>query len=76
VVYVRYKDHVLFKDSDASQYRPFLRECVGWLDFEDSELVRVVWERFSMPDPPNEAMSRSTGLVIMKNAVLEYKRIA
>jgi len=75
VVYVRYRDHVLFKDSEASKYRPFIRECVGWLDFEDSELVRIVWERFAIPDPPENAGPRSTGLVILKKAVLEYRRI-
>jgi len=33
VIHVRYKDHVLFKDSDASQFRPWTRECIGWLDY-------------------------------------------
>lgn len=53
----------------------FIRECVGWLDYEDEEHIRVVWERFAMPDPPREAKPRATGLVILKKAVLEMRRI-
>jgi len=75
LVRVRYYDHVLFKDSDASQYRPWVRECVGWLDYEDDEYVRLVWERFAMPDPPNEAKPRATGLVILRKAIIEERRI-
>ena len=32
LVYIRYRDHVLFKDVDPSLYRPFIRETIGWLD--------------------------------------------
>jgi hypothetical protein len=76
VVYVRYKDHVLFKDSDASKYRPFIRECVGWLDYEDNECIRLVWERFAMPNPPDDARPRATGLVILKKSILEMRKAA
>src|SRR5437867_6261545 len=48
-VYIRYKDHVLFKDSDATLFRPWIRETVGWLDYQDNEFVRVVWERYAEP---------------------------
>jgi len=76
LVYVRYSDHVLFRDSDASQFRPWTRECIGWLDYEDSECVRIVWERFAMPDPPGESKPRATGLVILKKAIVEMRRVA
>ena len=75
IIYVRYKDHVLFRDMDSSTANPFTRECIGWLDFEGEDYVRIVWERFSMPDPPNEAKPRATGLVILKKALMEIRRI-
>ncbi len=75
IVICRYKDHVLFKDGDASKYRPWTRETVGWLDFEDKEYVRVVWERFSQPSVPDEARTRSTGLTILRSAILEIRRL-
>ena len=76
IVYVRYLDHVLFRDSEASQYAPWTRECMGWLDYEDQDYVRIVWERFAMPDPPNESKPRATGLVILRRAVVELRQVA
>jgi len=75
VVICRYKDHVLFKDTDASQYQPWTREAVGWLDHEDGEYVRLVWERFSEPYPPDNAVTRSTGLTILRSAILEIRSL-
>jgi len=75
LVYIRYKDHVLFKDVAPSLYRPWSRETIGWLDYEDEECLRLVWERFAMPDPPNEAEPRATGLVILKKVIVEMRRV-
>ncbi len=76
LVYVRYRDHVLFRDMDPARTSPFTRECVGWFDYEDEERVRIVWERFAMPDPPGESKPRATGLVILKTAIVEMRRIS
>jgi len=76
LVCVRYSDHVLFRDTDPTAVRFFVRECVGWLDYADSECIRVVWERFAMPDPPNESKPRATGLLILNKAILEFRKIA
>jgi hypothetical protein len=46
------------------------------LDYEDEECVRLVWERFAMPDPPNESKVRGTGLVILKRTIVEMRRVA
>jgi len=75
LVYIRYRDHVLFKDSEASQYRPWIRECVGWLDYDDEEYVRLVWERFSEPTSGENGRLRSTGLAILKKAIVEMREI-
>ena len=75
LVYVRYHDHVLFRDVDPSLYRPWTREAIGWLDYEDQEFIRLVWERFAMPDPPGEAKPRATGLAILKVAIVEMRRV-
>lgn len=76
LVYLRYSDHVLFRDSDPNVYRPWTRETVGWLDYEDQTWIRIVWERFAMPDPPNESKPKATGLVILKKTILEMRRVA
>jgi hypothetical protein len=75
LVFIRYNDHVLFKDADASQFRPWTRETVGWLDFEDEEFVRIVWERFPEPNSPEKARLRSTGLAIDRRNILEMRRL-
>jgi hypothetical protein len=74
-VIIRYKDHVLFKDSDSSRYQPWTREAAGWLDYEDKEYVRLIWERFSQPNLPDNAVTRSTGITILRSAILEMRRL-
>lgn len=74
-IYVRYSDHVLFRDSDPGKHSPWVRECIGWLDYQDTEQIRILWERFAMPDPPNEARQRATGLVILRKEIVEMRRL-
>jgi hypothetical protein len=76
LVYVRYLDHVLFKDSDANQYQPWTRESVGWLEYQGPEFIRIIWERFREPNPPDNARLRSTGLTIIKKTILEFRKVA
>jgi len=76
LVLIRYKDHVLFKDAEAAQYRPWTRETVGWLDYQDEEFVRIIWERFHQPNPPENARLRSTGLSISRNDIVEIRPAA
>jgi len=74
-IIIRYKDHVLFKDSDASKYWPWIRETIGWLDYEDEESIRIVWERLTEPVPSENSRTRCTGLAILKKAIIECRRI-
>ena len=76
LVFIRYKDHVLFKDAEATEYRPWTRETVGWLDYQDEEFVRIIWERFHQPNPPENARLRSTGLSISRNDIVEIRPAA
>lgn len=76
IVYVRYLDHVLFKDMDPNAYaEPFAREAIGWLDHENNESIRLVWERFAEPNPQGDSEQKATGLVILKSAILELRRV-
>jgi hypothetical protein len=46
IVYVRYLDHVLFKDMDpAACSEPFVRGTVGRLASENERAIQVIWER-------------------------------
>jgi len=76
LVYVRYRDHVLFRNADSSLYSPALRETVGWLVKEDGDAVWILWDRSVEPLPHERFPAFESGLVILKNDVLEMKRIA
>ena len=76
IVYIRYKDHVLFKDTDASQYFPWIREAVGWLDYEDKKYIRIVWERYAESFDNETIRMKSSGISLMKNAVMEIRKVA
>ena len=73
IVYVRYLDHVLFKDMDPGAYsEPFVRETVGWLASENERAIQVIWER---QVGGGATRQRATGLVVLKADILELKRL-
>lgn len=76
IVYVRYYDAVLFKDTLSSQIKPLLREAVGWLDFENTEYIRLVWERYAEPTINEESRIRQTGLAIRRSDIIEMRKVA
>ena len=75
VVYLRYFDAVLFKDTLCAS-KPIIRETIGWLDYEDAECVRVVWERYAEPTINEESRVRVTGLAIRKSNIIEATRVS
>ncbi len=74
IVLCRYLDAVLWKDGFASSYDPWAREVVGWLEFQDENEVKVVWERTVTP-VVSEHRVLSSGLAIPRKNVLELKRV-
>ena len=43
--YVRYFDHLLFKNVDSRLCKPVMREVVGWLVKENDEAIWIVCDR-------------------------------
>ena len=77
VVLLRYYDHVLFRDSfDLASMKPVVREAIGWLDSNETDLVRIVWERYAEPTIREKSKIRSTGLSIRKCDIVEMTKIA
>jgi hypothetical protein len=75
-VYVRYYDAVLFKDALATHlFKPIVRETIGWLDYENAEYIRLVWERYAEPIINEESRIRTTGLAIRKSDVIEMRKL-
>jgi hypothetical protein len=75
VVQVRYRDHVLFRDVDASQQEPRIMECLGKVDKVDKNYLRLTFETYNNPEPSGETRNRSTGLVILKSTILELRKL-
>jgi hypothetical protein len=73
LIYVRYKDHILFRNSYPQIHNsPNIRETVGWL-YEETDEVLVLIADKSVKQLPNE-ISR-VGLTILKSGILEIKEI-
>lgn len=75
LVYVRYLDHVLFRNSDAGLFRPALRETVGWLHRETTDAVWLLWERSVEPLPHERSPAEESGLVLLKSSIVEMRRL-
>jgi len=77
IVIVRYYDSILFRDVlETPNLAPVVRETIGWLDFKDTEYIRVVWERHAEAIIGEESKTRITGLAIRKNDIIGMTRIA
>lgn len=68
-VYVRYKDHVLFKNLEQPIEKAIERETIGWLSKENNEIILVEHDRAR----PNTGLygGQINGLVILKNCITE-----
>jgi hypothetical protein len=75
VVYVRYRDHVLFRNADPNLYRPAEREAVGWIVKENDEAVWILWDKSVCKLPHERVQPSESGLVILKAEILELRGI-
>lgn len=75
IVYVRYYDHVLFRNADPNLFQPAVRETVGWLMKESDVAVWILWERSVEPLPHERFQPQESGLVILKSEILEMKKL-
>lgn len=75
VVYVRYRDHVLFKDINPKAYGPQVRETIGWLAEDNEDHIRIEWERFNGSAVPDKLRQYATGLVILRSCILELREV-
>ena len=75
LVYIRYRDHVLFRNADPNIYRPAVREVVGWLVKENDEAVWILWDRSVCRLPHERIRAEESGLVILRSDILELRRL-
>ena len=75
LVYVRYRDHVLFRGVDSKSFSPIIRECSGWKVRENGEAICVLFDKSVKPFPCEKNSVVETGLILLKNDILEMKEI-
>ncbi len=75
LIYVRYRDHVLFNRSIAGMMQPQIREAVGWLVYECELYVIVSWDRDAGPTTLHGGDPKASGLVLLKSDILELRKL-
>lgn len=72
-VYVRYKDHVLFKNMVQSIENAIERETIGWLTKQTDEIMLIEHDRtipcFQL------SMGQGSGLLILKSCIIEMREL-
>ncbi len=72
-VYVRYKDHVLFKNIEQPIEEAIERETIGWLSKQTDEIMLIEHDRTI----PNEQIpsGQGSGVIIMKSCIIEICKL-
>jgi len=70
LVYIRYKDHVLFRNTPQPVESAAERETVGWLTQETDELLRIQHDSRTAENP-HHSSGTASGLLLLKSCILE-----
>jgi len=73
IVYIRYKDHVLFRNTPQPIEDAAERETVGWLIGETGELLCIQNDRTI--ESLRYSSGTASGLLILKNCILEIRAL-
>lgn len=70
-VYIRYKDHVLFKNVAKPIEDVAERETLGWLTQQTDELICIQHDRTA--ENPHRSTGTASGLLILKSCIVEIR---
>jgi len=73
VVYIRYKDHVLFRNTPQPVEGAAERETLGWLTQETDELLCIQHDRTA--ENPHHSSGTASGLLLLKSCILEIRML-
>ena len=71
LVYIRYLDHVLYKNTPKAVENPAERETIGWLTHENDQLICLENDRTIDKLPYSNGSG--SGLVLLKSCILEIR---
>jgi len=75
IYYIRYRDHVLFRNTQHDRHHPCVRETCGWIVGETTEAVCILWDRDVKHIPHQKPLLQESGLVILKGDIMEMKKL-
>jgi hypothetical protein len=75
LIFVRYVDHVVYSRASAMAMKPQIREAVGWLVYECSDYLTLIWDRDAEPPTLRGGDPKASGLVLLKSDILELKKM-
>ena len=68
-LYVRYKDHVIYKNIILPAPEAIERETVGWLTKQNEEILLIEHDRTIQRE--NISSVKSNGIIILRSCILE-----
>jgi hypothetical protein len=72
-VYVRYKDHVLFKNIQQPIAEAVERETIGWLTKQNDDIMLIEHDR-TIPNPQIPS-GQGNGVIILKSCIVEIRKL-
>jgi hypothetical protein len=74
VVFVQYRDHVMYNRASALMMQPQTREAVGWLIYENETYIIISWDRDAGPPTLHGNDAKASGLVLLKSDILNWAK--
>jgi hypothetical protein len=75
LIFVRYRDHVLYNRSSALVMQPQTREAVGWLVYDCELYVILSWDRDADPPTLHGGDVKASALVLLKGDILDLQKL-
>jgi hypothetical protein len=69
--YVRYKDHVIYKNILQPAPEAIERETIGWLTHQNQDIILIVHDRTVWRQ--DISSGKSNGIIILKSCILEIR---
>jgi hypothetical protein len=74
LVYICYRDHVLFHRTTPITMKTEIREAVGWLVYDCANYIIICWDRNADPPTLKGGDPKASGLVIIRSDIVELRK--
>jgi hypothetical protein len=75
LLYVRFMDHLLFRNAEPAKQTPVTQEAWGVLDYACEDYIRLLVARYQEAGDDGKDRAKATGLVILRKAIVKMQRV-